>query len=80
MLGNDQTDGTPKEMLAFVINALNEHEKKIDRLINMLETVKDDHSNNFEKLFNEFEKIEEKIASLQNKIDALKTIFLQPQK
>jgi hypothetical protein len=73
MSGKGQSDGVAMEILAFMINALKQHENEIDRLIGGLGTVKGDQSNNNEKLNDKVEKIGEKITDLQNKIDKLKS-------
>ena len=73
MSGKGQSDGVAMEILAFMINALKQHENEIDRLISGLGTVKGDQSNNKEKLNDKVEKIGEKITILQNKIDKLKS-------
>lgn len=74
MSGNGQPNGTTLEMLAFVVQALMEHEKAVDKLINGLNKFKDEQSAKGTKLTDKMEGIEARVTDIQAKMDKLKKL------
>jgi chromosome segregation ATPase len=70
---NDKANDATLDALDFVVRALNQHEKQIDKLISKIDIKKIELSKHTEELNASLDEISKKIDALKNKIEKLKT-------